>query len=96
MFGKRTSGRLFGILLALVYVSLVVSAFCGLWARVGVWATTILLVVLGIGFYCAGVWAAVDRPAELDKKIPVSSRELGRRNKNFYDWLASLGKTLRP
>jgi hypothetical protein len=42
--------------------------------------------------YCAGFWALVDRPAELDRKFPTSSKELRRRKKELYDWLDSLGR----
>jgi hypothetical protein len=88
MFSKNTSGRLYGACLAVVYVCLVVAAVNGLWSRIGAWPTAILLLALGLGFYLAGVWAFLDRPVELDRKIPVSSKELRRRKKEFYDWLA--------
>jgi len=33
-----------------------------------------------------------DRPEELQKRIPISSREHRRRKKEFYDWLDSQGR----
>lgn len=33
-----------------------------------------------------------DRPEELGKRIPISSKERRRMKKEFYDWLASLGR----
>jgi hypothetical protein len=49
-----------------------------------------LLIFMGIwlGFYAAGSWAFF---AQLNTKIPISGKELRRRKKEFYDWLASLG-----
>ena len=83
---------MFGVCLALVYVTLFASGVPALWRWIGFWPTAILLSILGVGLYFVGVWAAVDRPAELDKKIPVNSKELRRRRKQFYDWLTSMGR----
>jgi len=47
-----------------------------------------------IGFYLAVFWALVYRQAELNKKFPISSQELRRRKKEFYDWLAARGRRL--
>ncbi len=92
MFSKRTGGWLFGVLLALVYMSMVAVAVPGLWQRIGTWLTAILLFLLGVGFCFVGVWVVVDRPAELQKKLPISSKQLRKQSKDFYDWLASQGR----
>jgi len=52
----------------------------------------LVFLAMWIGIYLAGVWAAVDRPAELNRKLPTSSKELRRQKKSFYDWLASQGR----
>jgi hypothetical protein len=54
--------------------------------------TLSLFIVLWMGFYVAGVWAFTERRAELDSKFPISSKELRRRKKEFYDWLGSRGR----
>jgi hypothetical protein len=48
----------------------------------------ITFVVFFIVFYSALQWYQ-NRPGELAKRIPTSSKELRRRRKAFYDWLAS-------
>ena len=89
MFGKKNIGRFTGVFMATVYTALISGAvykfFHGL--RLGVLA--LIFVVLWVGFYVAGNWAAVERPAELNRKFPTSSKDLRARRKAFYDWLAS-------
>jgi hypothetical protein len=87
MIGKRNIGRFYGVLLATMYATLVTGIIYGL-SRPPLGWVFVLFVALWIGFYFAGVWAAVDRPAELNRKLPLSSKELRRRKKEFYDWLA--------
>ena len=54
----------------------------------------VLLLIYGasvVMFSCA--WRVYfDRPEELDKEIPISSHELRRRKKEFYDWLNTQGR----
>jgi hypothetical protein len=57
------------------------------------WLVWLIFICLFIGLYCAGFWALVDRPVELDRKFPTSSKELRRRKKGLYDWLDSLTRT---
>lgn len=38
-----------------------------------------------VASYFVGHWIMLERPAELRKKYPVSSKELRRRDKEFYD-----------
>ena len=49
-----------------------------------------LAVVFGILFFaflCAWRWLFFERIAELDRKIPISSKELRKRKKEFFDSL---------
>ena len=82
MLDKRTVGRAFGVCLALVYGGLLWTRVAALWHRIGVWPSAIVLLLLGVGFYRVGIWTAVDRPAELKRKIPISGNELCRRKIN--------------
>jgi hypothetical protein len=93
VIGKQNIGRLYGVCLATVFTSLIAAGTHELWREHTITALPIL-VLLWIGFYFTGRWVAVDRPAELNKKIPVSSKELRRRTKAFYDWLASQGRRM--
>jgi len=88
VFGKDNIGRLSGVVLATTCATLVAVIAYGIWPELR--AASLLLVWIGfwIAFYATGVWASIVRPAELAKKIPVSSKELRRRTKNFYDQLA--------
>ena len=94
MLKKRTIGRAFGVCLALVYGCLTATAISGFWYRIGMWPSAIILILLGVGFYRVGIWVAVDRPAELNRKLPISSKELLRRTKAFYERLAQRNQRL--
>jgi hypothetical protein len=88
---KKNIGRALGILLATIYAGLITAAV-HTWTGLHTAPTLLVFAGLWIGFYFAGIWAATDRPAELDKRFPISSKELRRRKKTFYDWLNSQGR----
>jgi len=67
---------------ASVYTALTFLAVYGLWTRIGMLSSVLIIFSLAIGFYFLGKWLVIDRPAELDKKLPTSSAELRRRKKN--------------
>ncbi len=52
----------------------------------------LVLVVLSAVFYACWMWLFFWHPDEIRKRIPISSKELRRRKKAFYDWLASQGR----
>jgi|ERR1051326_436344 hypothetical protein len=55
--------------------------------------TAMLAVYLGSAVLLSFVWRRYfDRPEEVRKRIPISSKELRRRKKEFYDWLDSQGR----
>jgi hypothetical protein len=89
---KKTTGRVWGIVLATSFGSLIAATIRGVWPGMPLALTFLTLVCLWIGFYFTGIWMLVERPAELDKKFPISSKELRRRRKEFYDWVDSLGR----
>jgi hypothetical protein len=60
----------------------------GVWHGLHIALTLLLFISLWAGFYFAGVWASTERRAELNK-------ELRRRKKALYDWLASAKATLK-
>jgi hypothetical protein len=92
MINKKNIGRLYGVCLATMYATLVTAIVYGLWRGLHVTLVFIVFVTLWIGFYFTGIWIAVDRPDELRKKNPISSKELSRRKREFYDWLALHGR----
>jgi hypothetical protein len=92
MIGKKNIGRLTGVCLATVYTTLISGTVYGLFHGLRLGFLTVIFIALWIGIYFAGNWAAVDRPAELDRKFPTSSKQLRARTKAFYDWLASQGR----
>lgn len=85
MIGKRNVERLYGVLLATMYATLVTGIIYGLWRALHIGSVLSIFVCLWIGFYFTGIWVAVDRPAELKSKLPFSGKELRRRKKEFYD-----------
>ena len=92
MIGKKNIGRLYGVCLATVYATLISGAVYGFWPGLHIALRLLIFLALWIGFYFTGIWTAIDRPAELDRKFPISSKELRTRKKAFYDWLASQGR----
>jgi hypothetical protein len=48
-----------------------------------------IFVGLCVGFYFVGIWVIIERPAELNRKFPITGKEFRRRKKELYDWLAS-------
>jgi hypothetical protein len=91
MISKRNTGRVFGLVLALFFGSLLIAFIHQFYPTASLPVMLLIGLAVYAAFYLAGVWAVVDRPAELDEKIPLSSNERRRRKKQFYDWLDSLG-----
>ncbi|HXM21751.1 MAG TPA: hypothetical protein VN948_10855 [Terriglobales bacterium] len=91
MIDKKSTGRFFGVILAATFGSLIAETI-RLWLGLHLAATLLVFIGLWIGFYFTGTWTIIDRPAELDRKFPISSKELRRRKKEFYDWVDSLGR----
>jgi len=92
MFGKKSIGRFTGVLMATVYTALISGAVYGFFHGLRLGFLVLIFIALWVGFYLAGNWATVERPAELDRKFPTSSKDLRARRKAFYDWLASHGR----
>jgi len=58
--------------------------------------TAMLAVYVGSVMVLSFAWRLYfDRPEEVEKRIPISSREHRRRKKEFYDWLDSQGPSLK-
>ena len=55
---------------------------------------SLVLLIYGLSaIFLTVAWRLLfERPSELDKQIPISSKELRRRKKTFYDWLNSQGR----
>ena len=62
-----------------------------LWVKVGAIRALLITSTFAGGFYLVVSWVMVDHAAEVKRKVPISSKELRRRTKRFYDWLASQG-----
>ncbi len=92
MLGKKNVGRVYGASLATVYSTVITGIVYGLFGGLRLGLVLMIFVGLWIGIYFAGFWSAVDRPAELSRKFPTSSKELRRRRKAFYDWLGFQGR----
>jgi drug/metabolite transporter (DMT)-like permease len=89
VISRKNTGRICGLCLAAIGVALVAASLPGLWLKIGKASSLGLLLLLGIGFYYAGGWASTARPAELKKKYPISSKELRRITREFYESLSS-------
>jgi len=92
MLSNKNSGRALGVSLAVIYASLITLVTHRLWLGLRPIIISALFVGLCVGCYFAGIWVVDERPSELNKRFPVSSKDLRRRKKEFYDWLDSHGR----
>jgi hypothetical protein len=92
MIEKKNIARFYGVCLATIFATITTGLVHDLWHGPHVAPIVLIFVALWIGFYFTGIWVAADRPDELNRKFPITSKELRRRKKEFYDWLASLGQ----
>lgn len=81
--------RVASVLIAPLLAGLMLLVLHQLWPSMEVIPGILIFVLLCIGFYHAGFWLFVDRPAELRKKFPVGAEEVRAQRKAFYDWLSS-------
>ncbi len=89
MLGKKGSGRGFGVVLGTVYALLVTGVVYHFWPGMNTALAASIFIGVWLAAFLAGTWAFV---AQLNTKIPISGKELRRSKKEFYDWLASLGR----
>jgi hypothetical protein len=86
MMDKRNAARAFGILLATMYATLFAIGLRS-WLGMTTALTLLIFALLWVATYLTGLWAFFYRPAELDKKLPISGKERLRRAKEFFDSL---------
>jgi hypothetical protein len=91
MISKKNIARITGIIFAL-FGPLATLVIYGFWRKMPIPLIILTSIALTIGFYRTGVWVFVERPDEIKKKVPISSKELSRRTKEFYAWVDSLGR----
>ena len=89
MMSKNNAASAFGALLATMYAALLGVMIHDHWPALHVAILLLILIALWAGFFLAGIWVFLYRPAELSRKFPIRSEELRRRKKEFYDWLDS-------
>jgi hypothetical protein len=90
MINRKNIGRIFGICLAAIYAPLILIGIYSDWSKVNVVLGFLLFGALSIALYWVGIW--VELRDERNKKLPMSSGELRRRTKDFYEWLSSRGR----
>jgi hypothetical protein len=92
MLNKKNIGRAFGVSLATIYATLIAETIYDICPGMHVLAGRVDIHLPFHWLVLCGVLGLVDRPVELDRKFPTSSKELRRRKKELYDWLDSLGR----
>jgi len=90
MISEKNIVRLYGVLLAIFAFPATLIIY-RIWHNMPAWLIALTLIVLLVVFYFLGI-SYGNRPAEVRKRVPISSQELRRRRKQFYDWLASQGR----
>jgi len=89
MIQKRNLGTLTNICVAISYAILTTVMTCLVFrVRHPGWGLLIFAVSLCV-FYWLGKWMTIERPAEIEEKLPISSKEHRRRRRAFHEWLAS-------
>jgi len=88
MLGKNNIRRFYGASLATVFAGLLVGGLPESWLKLHTARILVAFVMLWVGLYFVGV-AILERGDELNRRIPINSKELLRRKKVFFDWLAS-------
>jgi hypothetical protein len=89
MLSKKNAGRAYGVLVGFVIAISATSLFSE-YLRLRLIPTVLLFIILEVACYHMGIWLMIERPEELDKKFPLSTKERRRRRQAFYDWLNSL------
>lgn len=90
MIGKKNIGRIFAVCLAATYGGLIMAGAPLAWSKGNLGLYLFLLIVLCGLIYFVGKW--IGARGELNRKIPISSKEFRRRSKAFYNWLDSRGR----
>lgn len=90
MISEKNIVRLYGALLA-IFAPPATLIIYGIWGNMPAWLIALTLIALLVVFYRLGILYG-NRPATVRKRVPISSQELRRRRKRFYDWLASQGR----
>jgi hypothetical protein len=90
MIGKKNLDRIFAICLAVVYGGLIIGGIPVFWFKGNFWLYLFLLTVVCGLLYMVGKW--IRARGERNRKVPISSKELRRRTKAFYNWLDSQGR----
>jgi ABC-type uncharacterized transport system permease subunit len=90
MIAKKGIGPLLGACYGAVFGVLMIAVLHSYRPDMSVWKLVLLLAAFFVAFYFVGLWVHVRN--EQNKKLPTSSKELRRRTKEFYDWLASQGR----
>jgi hypothetical protein len=91
MLSKENIGRTYGILVGST-LAVFVTFFLRRFLHLQVIPTVLLFIILEVACYRLGVWAMIERPEELDKKFPLTVKDLRRKRRVFYDWLNSQRK----
>ena len=83
--GWRDHLRPFGV--SMYAIASAVLTIIAIWPLNVVQWHLLLLMFIGlcIAYYFVWNWVFYERPAELEKKLPITSKELRRRKKEFYD-----------
>jgi len=90
MISGKNIGRIFGVCLAAVFATPIMFGIHNRWPSMNIVLMLVLFGSVCFALYFAGVW--VEARDERNRKLPLSSKELRRRKKELYDWLASLGR----
>jgi hypothetical protein len=87
--------RILSGLVAACCAGLATPVLHGLLPRLDAFASVMSFVILWLAFYLVWMWISIERTAELEKKFPITGKEVRERRKAFHDWLASSEKHIR-
>jgi len=90
MISKTSIGRVVGVCTAAIYGSFIMIGVHDFWPNMSTLAMILLAGAVCVVLYLAGRWIAARK--ELNKRLPISSKELRRRRKEFYEGLNLHGR----
>jgi hypothetical protein len=89
MMNKKTAAQGFGIALATPFAIALAAVAYRAWPQLHVSLILMIFVALWAALFKAVFWG-------FTRELPITGAERRRRNKQFYDWLRSQGRSKSP
>ena len=92
MMSKNNAASAFGAFLATMYAALLAVMIHDHWPALHVAVLLLIFITLWAGFFLAGIWVFLYRPAELTRNFQLAAKNSAKEKENLYEWLGSQGR----